>query len=205
MKIENLFQKLSTALILAIPALVIFLFTGCGHQTPTAPDVSTPNSQKALAFIDSVIAEAQPPSGPANGPAPILYENLPFFECASEKSVVVESDVSTNLNIALGDKTVEFNIPRGAVDDGTEIEITGYKFDTPYGEVWLYECGPSGLVFKEPLQVVQPINKPDGESVSMIFIDECPDGYTFKLEQVTTVESGRAVFFITHFSKYAIS
>lgn len=107
------------------------------------------------------------------------------------------------LTIRLDKEDITFVIPPGAVPLPTEIELTGYKMATPYGDLYLYECEPAGTVFRKPLWVDHPVSRREGDGSGLFYLGD--DAVQWEVQQVTEVEDGSARFEIYHFSKYGIS
>jgi hypothetical protein len=187
---------ISGALALLTFAVILTLNTGCS-QNPT--ESTADHADATLQWLNSRFGGDGPE---LSGTYDSIEEDPSFVADAAAKE---EFDRSGGfLKIQLDNEEIYFVIPANAVDREVEIEIRGWKLDGPNGEVFLYECFPSGLQFNVPLRVNHPIDKAD-DSWGVLFYQPDGDGAVWHIEQVTPIRGGRATFEIHHFSKYGIS
>jgi hypothetical protein len=191
--------------VLGCASFMVFA-VGCSTDAPVAPGTmsnSTENAFKAAAFADSIMRAAGP-SGLAAGSDLDYLKDSEYYLCDAATKTKIDA-AGGELKIQLDNDEIFFVVPAGALNTEVEIEIVGFKFRTPYGDVWIYGCGPDGLEFSVPMWVDHPIDKQDGEAAALIYIDEEHQNIQLELEQVAPAQDGKVLFNIHHFSKYAIS
>ncbi len=193
-----------TALVVVF-VVVAILFSGCSGDSPLGTDDAKPQQDllKAAAFADSVL-QSYAADGLAADVDLDYLRNDPYYLC----DVEVTQEVNENggvISLELDNEEIYFWVPAGALKKQVEIELWGFKFRTPFGDVWIYDCGPDGLKFNVPMWVNHPIDRQDGQAAALIYIDESKRGNTLELEAVSPVQDGHVKFRIYHFSKYAIT
>ncbi|MEW5995588.1 MAG: hypothetical protein AB1744_14490 [Candidatus Zixiibacteriota bacterium] len=190
-------------LIASLVGLPLALFLGCSNNplNPTTPEYDIDHGLAAVEFADSLLSAAS--SGPQLSSSLDYLKDDPYFCCDAAVSEEVD-DGGGSLKIQLDNEEIFFIVPEGALDQNVEISIHGYKFSTPDGNVFLYECLPSGLVFQEPMWIEHPVsNLADGEYAGLFYSGD--DGTLWSFEQVSPATNGWALFEIHHFSMYGIS
>jgi hypothetical protein len=142
------------------------------------------------------------------GENPGLASATPTYLVAKTEYGFEISGTALTTSFVLDNETITIQVPNNAFNkskwgDRLYIYIRAEKWSTPNGNVFYYDCTPSGVVFNSPLKLNQPYqNKVSGKQ-SLYFYDP-------KLNQWVTADAeslinGKAKFEIGHFSKYAIS
>lgn len=186
-------QGLAAIIILGLCCLAIIVF-GCSGNVP-AP--TSPNDNSVINAGDGALRDRS-------------------FDPDRPETVFVAADtVSANLGanggkfcLHIQGKKVEFNVPSGALQESVTITIIGALYKVGASELYVYDCGPSGLQFAVPLELTQLINKSDGAQAILWFFDESTtdgDGTGWESIGVSEVMGGKGVFLLHHFSKYGIS
>lgn len=148
---------------------------------------------QALSFIDTLQESSVGSSAAKIGDDWVLID----YAC-DEENIDEEGE---ELTIELDGQDVHFIIPEDAVTDDVDISICGWKYSTPFGYAFIYECGPSGQQFNIPIQVIQYAEDDDGDCAGMFYQGDDD----WELEQISVIENGNVEFEIHHFSKYGIS
>ncbi|MFH1687778.1 MAG: hypothetical protein ABIE70_09690 [bacterium] len=202
------------ALIATVAVFLIMLLVSCSGNSPTQPNTVTTPDINDRAEIFRLL---DPDKGGADEEAMMSSSkndkgdrtdeksnngNDSWAVSSDEQSVEVGSGVST-LRLTLDGQDVSVLIPRGAAPIGTVITISGTKYVTPQGECYIYDCAPEGIVFSTPLQITQPINRPEGCLSGLFWWD--PARRVWILQEVSRINSRMVTFEIYHFSKYGIS
>jgi len=108
-----------------------------------------------------------------------------------------------SLTLTVGTDTITFNVPPNALDSDVVITICGWTDVQPEGEVFVYDCQPSGLQFKIPMWVRHPVSVDGVENSALFYKGDASVSWSF--ETVEGVTSNTAVFEIHHFSGYGVS
>lgn len=190
------------ATFLAAFALSVLMLSGCGDIGPTRPadEQGTGNSLKALGVVDSLLNQGA--SGLAAGSGLDYLKESSYFVADAAASLVVGEQGGT-LKLQLENEEVYFEVPAGALSQTVEITIWGFKFRTPFGDAFLYDCSPDGLQFALPIQVTHEFGLNQGVWSVLAYFDDVTG--EMSIEQVSRVINGKAKFQINHFSKYGIS
>lgn len=182
---------LALAIISAASSIAL---TGCG-QSPT-------NQQEfdysgALDLLHNAEAAHQASTG-ATGASLAPFAGV-YDTCVSQEI----GPSGGELRMWLGGHEISFNVPANALDSIVTITICGWTETQPRGEVFVYDCEPSGLQFDKPMLVRHPVSVA-GVKNSVLFYN---DGSTvnWRFEDVQGVQSSAAIFDIHHFSGYGIS
>ncbi len=205
MSVAKGFSPLRFTALVGVFAVVAILFVACSGDTPLGIDDSAiqHDPMKAAAFADSVM-RSYARSGLATDSDLDYLKDDPYYLCDAEVEKVVD-ETGGVIKVQLDNEEISFYVPEGALNDEVEIRLWGFKFRTPYGDVWIYDCSPDGLQFNKPMWVEHPVDRQDGDAAALIFIDESKAGSTLEMEAVSPVVDGHVTFLIYHFSKYAIT
>lgn len=180
--------------------LSTFIILGGCSQNPIeskTDNYDVTSGFQALSFIDSLGA-----SNAGSSAAAKVGDDWVFVDSAFDIDDVDEE--GSELTIQLDGQDVHFIIPEGAVTEEIDISICGWKYSTPFGYAFIYECGPSGQQFNVPIQVIQYAEDDDGDCAGMFYQGDEEDDQ-WELEQISVIENGNVEFEIHHFSKYGIS
>ncbi len=187
-------QGLAALIILLLCSIAIMLF-GCA-ENPAAP--TTNSIEKLVAASDTAVVDEQ---GPTSSDTVLI--------ATGSVSGLITPEGNDTLLLHIQGKLVKFVALPGAVNDTVTISVTGSRYDIGVNkEFYTYQCGPSGLSFAVPLQLIQIINKSDGASAQLFYYDESVtdgDGIGWEYMSSTSVQGKRATFSLHHFSKYGIS
>ncbi len=111
---------------------------------------------------------------------------------------------SGSLNLTLDGEENELNIPRNATDGNVCITAEATTLTVNGQHVRFYDFGPDGTVFKRPVTLKLHTNLSRGEKLELWYWN--PDKQKWEIQQSAKVKwNGVAVFYLFHFSKYAIS
>lgn len=171
--------------------VALAVVTGCSPSS-LAP-VSMSNSEK-LNWLDMNFGEdqAQRGSGVDINSCPVLFDTT--------LSQVV-SPYGSQIDMVHGREKIGFSLPYMAVKTSMTLTIRVTKYQAPFGEFWLLDCGPEGTVFDQPLYV-QPNSAVTSSSSSVLFYY---NPTTAKWEVEETAHQPSPQMPIHHFSKYGIS
>jgi hypothetical protein len=190
--------------LLAMAACVLIL--GCSSD-PLSTATSTPNVDQQVAavrYADSVL-QAQSLSLPLRSAGFDSLKANPNFAAGA----CVEGEIGPDggqLTLVLDGQDILFSVPAAALTETVNLSICGVKLTTPFGDVFIYECGPSGTTFLKPIVVSQPSNRADGDLSALIYLNLVSGESTvLELQEVVEVKDGTAVLHINHFSMYGIS
>jgi hypothetical protein len=100
-----------------------------------------------------------------------------------------------------GVEKIGFSLPYMAVKNQVTLKIRVTKYQAPFGEFWLLDCGPNGQTFNFPLYV-QPNQHIINSSTAALFYY---NPSTLLWEVQATSRSSNPQLPIYHFSKYGIS
>lgn len=182
---------LTIAFITAAPILVL---TGCGQN---------PTNQQAYDFSDAldllVNAEAARQGTGATGPSLAAGSGSGYDTCVSQNI----GPSGGSLTMWVGGHEIVFNVPDKALDSNVVITICGWMDSQADGEVFVYDCEPSGLQFKRAMWVVHPVSVAGVDNSALFYKGGGEINWSF--EDVKGVEGNAAVFEINHFSGYGVS
>lgn len=186
---------LFAALLIAMMGLLAF--NGCSNNSPLSSD----DENSDLAAINAV--DAVKNLNPLDRRLLAKGDPTTYLIDSVTVSHEIEKDDFT-IELELDKIEIEFNVPEDAIDDDEvdEIIIFGEKWQTPDGIVYYYTCSPSGLVFKEPITLDQPLENSSYKE-DMYWYN--PALLRWQLEDTAKVINRIATFDIEHFSRYAIS
>ncbi len=189
-EVDNQRGLVAAAIILACCA-ILALF-GCS-QLPVAPNTDS-----------SVNKFADDPFGD-----PAESDTVLVATASTSLFVSPDCDSLQVLLLKLQNKQIRLRIPVGALADTATISVIGTKYEIGKTELFIYECGPSGLQFQIPIDIQQPIPlELNGTEVTFLYYDETyNDGDGLGWEEIARSTATGAVvrFDIHHFSKYGIS
>lgn len=184
-------------------ALSLVGIWGCSSQ-PTGPDPSLPDMASAIAAVQSLDSTVAANANVAAAPGQSVL-NLNLVTTAYDIEPI--SDKGCTLKLNFDGDTAIFIVPAGAVDrkkfpNARNIEIRGYRTRTILGDIYLYDCGPSGLKFSRPIELRQPMRS-RLPVARLLYFNELLD--IWQLIDVSDILKGRTTFQIDHFSKYGVS
>ncbi len=196
---KQIFKQLTfwSMTLLSSLGLVALLLTGCADNgTAPQPD----RLDAALEWLQGNVAG--PGATAISGAEADALLNDPDYVDDDKGSVVADEEGGV-LTLEIDDQEIIFTIPAGAVPVGTKIEIWGFKFKSGFGEVFVYDCQPTGIHFERPLEVYHPLSRPGGDMSGLFYLGDY--SYFWQLEDTERNDDGYVTFKIHHFSKYGIS
>jgi hypothetical protein len=181
------------AVMLTLVAIVAVLAVVTGCSPSTLAPLTFSNSEK-LNWLDMNFGDelAQRGSGIDINKCPILYDTT-----LSE----VVSPYGSQIDMVHGMEKIGFSLPYMAVKTSITLTIRVTKYQAPFGEFWLLDCGPDGTVFDQPLYV-QPNSAVTSNSSSVLFYYN-PTNKKWEVEETASQPSPQMPIY--HFSKYGIS
>lgn len=115
--------------------------------------------------------------------------------------VCVVSPYGTQIDMVHGVEKIGFSLPYMAVSRSMTLTIRVTKYQAPFGEFWMLDCGPEGTKFRYPLYV-QPNTHVTSRSSSVLFYFN-PSTGLWEVQQTAAQPSPQLPIY--HFSKYGIS
>jgi hypothetical protein len=106
------------------------------------------------------------------------------------------------MDVINGKERIGISAPYQAVTVPTRLTIHVTKYSAPFGNYWVFDCGPEGQVFGNPLYL-QPNQAALSNSTVVLFFYN-PVTRQWEVQQ-TMSRSANTQIPIYHFSKYAIS
>jgi hypothetical protein len=186
---------LGVVLVLALGTIMLFP-TGCSRMLPTAPEDA----------VQGYSAEDLWPGPPAN--------LVPWPRtCSGEASGLCRPDKEVKLKVKNDCFEVSFDVASGGVQEEVLIsmEVMQFNYMSDEGELekgLFFNFGPDGLVFSKDARVefrAEVIGAEDGEVVRLFWLN--PKTGLWEVEQEVMVENEMVEleFYVSHFSRYAIS
>jgi len=180
-------------------------FMGCSSDNPvTATQQTDQDNEWTLDDRREAFIQADSALGMASKLAirgrDAIEETPLVLEDADSVGVCASSEGEMELVLA-GD-TATLTVPEGAVENCIMITVDGSKVWTTFGWTYVYDCGPDGTSFDQPIRLVQEMDKPDGYLAAMYY-DHPTKGWV--RVETCAVTDGKAYFEIDHFSKYGIN
>jgi len=121
-----------------------------------------------------------------------------------EEGVVIVGRAGGVIDLSFGTERSRLVIPPRALRGPVRIEAEAYVVEARGRKVWLFDFSPDGLRFLRPARLYLDTEMPRGEPLKLYWFN--PQTGRWQLEQVSSTDnSGKVVFLIHHFSKYAIS
>lgn len=197
---------------------LFFLVFSCSQKLPTAPQgqpsilpsVSTEDSTTAGGFEKrrpgkylEAPDEFTEPSEPGTA---IRFEPDSLDYATADAGETVEKSVGPSgytIKFPIGTKDTALLIcPEGALDQSWNLSLRANLVATRDEKmsVALYEFFPEGLVYLKDCYLVQPTRFPDGTLLTLSWFN--PVSGKWEEESVASVQNGKAVFVIRHFSTY---
>jgi hypothetical protein len=105
------------------------------------------------------------------------------------------------IDMVHGVEKIGFSLPYMAVKNQVTLKIRVTKYQAPFGEFWLLDCGPNGQTFNYPLYV-QPNQHIINSTTAVLFYY---NPATQLWEVQSTARGSNPQLPIYHFSKYGIS
>lgn len=199
MRVARVFSWKSALVVLSLGVFGLAL-GGCSIDAPYAP------SEKAsvLNKIEAVELELGPdPFSAAQNNGSLARRGLVALTVYDEGMGDVDGRGAVIVIDQL-DESSKLVVPPRALKEPVTIEAKTAQFATPWGPVWFYDFSPDGLQFLRPARLYLNTEMPRGEPLKLFWFN--PETGKWQLEQVATTDnSGKVVFLINHFSKYAIS
>jgi hypothetical protein len=185
-------RYLLTLLGLLFVSLSLVIISGCS-ESPVAPDNT--NTQSRLDWVNEIFGES--------GPSPAVSVNLNKCPVLYDTTIVqVVSPYGCQMNVITGKEQIGISVPYLAVKVPTTLTFHVTKYEAPFGNFWVFDCGPDGQVFGAPLYL-QPNQAALSNSVVVLMY------YNPLIKQwvvmQTAPRSSNPQLPISHFSKYAIS
>ncbi len=171
----------------------------------------------ACCAILALFGCSQQPLAPTTDQGVNKFADDPFGDPVESDTVLVATASTSQLvgpscdtiQLKLQNKKIKLWIPDGALSDTVTVTVTGSKYEIGRTELFIYECGPSGLQFQIPIEIQQPVPVEFNDTeISFLYYDETyNDGDGLGWEEVDRATATGAVvrFDIHHFSKYGIS
>lgn len=173
-------------LMLAV-SLALFMFSGCSSK-------AIENEQNPIDPKVNYLYET--------GEADQNYAGPALFDVTEMQVSKVIGILGGTINVPIRGADATFTIPAGAVLLPIEISLKVTRYGTPFGPLFIYDCGPDGTKFKVSAELSQPL--PEGQNYAFIYyFNEATRNWEF--QEVVKVKDGVATFKIKHFSKYGIS
>jgi len=204
-KRKELFRYGLMALVASAVSVVLL---GCSTNAPVAPALNEPDGLKAIAFVEDQLG--QDPFAAVEGEHGGLAK--PVWWITSDASYADVGVDGATIYLNLGNGVSSFDIPNGAVcnnydgDGQCVVRITAKAawFQTPYGNLALYDFGPDGLQFAKDCKLRVPTGFGFGKLISLYWFN--PSTGQWEVQQSNkTDKQGFVQFNISHFSKYAIT
>lgn len=195
--VKNFMNKwaLTGATIFLSICLVILLLNGC--STNTTEPITENTSQLSIDWLHNNTGPDLVPAYIDTGVDVAILDQATGY-------IDISNTQGGNFILDLDGVEVKFLCTGSALDSDTLVRITviGEVVETPYGKIYLYECGPEGLVFDKPIQIHQEVITTKGEA-SLFYFNEITGQW--ELQGTEPISLGRVQFYISHFSKYGIS
>jgi len=182
---------LTIAMMFAVPMLV---FTGCSQNPINQQEYDYSGALDLLQNAEAAHYGTTGATGPSLAVAAGVYDT-----CVSQSI----GPAGGALTMWLGGQEISFNVPANALDSSVTITICGWTETQLDGEVFVYNCQPSGLQFESPMWVRHPVGVAGVENSVLFFNEDVTANWRF--EDVEDVQSNTAVFDIHHFSGYGVS
>lgn len=172
-------------------AVALVFIMGCSPSA-LAP-MSSSNSEK-LNWLDMNFGDeqAQRGSGLDINKCTILFDTT---------LTEVVSPYGAQIDMVHGSEKIGFSLPYMAVRTSLTLSIRVTKYEAPFGNFWMLDCGPDGTVFDNPLYV-QPNAAVTSSSSSVLFYYN-PQNKKWEVEETASQPSPQMPIY--HFSKYGIS
>ncbi|MCC6961840.1 MAG: hypothetical protein IT585_01170 [candidate division Zixibacteria bacterium] len=190
-EVENQRGLIAAGLILVCCAVLALV--GCSQQ-PLSPASYSNDPLDALSN-----------TGGDNDGGPASVETTLVATASLSEAVGANGKV---LRLTLDKRVIVFNVPKNALTETVTITITGSKYEIGEEEFYVYDCGPDGQQFLEPILLTQPVALTNGQPLVLLYFDdtlEDGDGIGWQVEDAGVSANGRGIFEIHHFSKYGIS
>ncbi len=184
-------RYVSTMGLLLAVSLALFMFVGCSSNSVNN-DEQNPIDPKINFLYETVDAGQN-------------YAAPPVFEVVEVAASEVIGLAGGTIVVALDNgkaNQAKFAVPPGALIRPVEISLNVTEYSTPFGSIFIYDCGPDGTQFRVPAKLSQPM--PAGQQDAFIYYFNEATG-VWELQEVVKVKKGFATFSIKHFSKYGIS
>jgi hypothetical protein len=181
----------TTLSVLLAIGLTLAVVGGCTSNA-VAPGNST--NQDKLDWLNQTFAD-----GGASRGSGLDINSLPVLFDTTLTNVV--SPYGTQIDMVHGKEKIGFSLPYMAVKSSMTLTIRVKKYQAPFGEFWMLECGPEGTVFDYPLYV-QPNSEVTSRSSSVLFYFN-PTTQLWEVQQ--SARQANPQMPIYHFSKYGIS
>lgn len=188
-----LILSLSSLMLVGAPLLTL---TGCSHN----PTQQVNDYSQEIADITNADAAVNDGYNPDDPQMLSLFGGL--LELNSGHDEVLIGSNGGQLNVSLGGEDIVFNVPAGALESPVEISISGVRTAILNGEIYIYNCQPSGIHFKKPITVSHPVGR---GLLKSLFFYKADDSRVWELLQVLDVRNGSVDVEIHHFSGYGIS
>jgi hypothetical protein len=180
-------QKLKIFTKIAALSLVfsLVLFTGCSDNNPYYPESNQVTTLNASALSAVPLQTAEP----------VISDNSGMISAEEGGTIVIDRDKYEH----------EFVVEPKALDEDAEIRIVSYKDKIRDKMAIVFECSPSGLVFKLPAKLEFDMSEIDSKAgtAHLLYFDSRREEWV--LQSTKEVVKKSVVFEIDHFSKYAIS
>lgn len=111
--------------------------------------------------------------------------------------------VGDTVAFPVGSDSAYFIIPPGALDSSVALDFLAQISRTTDGliSISMYDFGPSGTQFKNSCRLVHPVKYADGTLVPFYWRN--PSTGLWELKETATVQGGKVVFNVDHFSDYS--
>ncbi len=195
MKDKRLLKALLGAVFVLALGTMTFFPLGCNRMLPTAPEDS----------VNEYSAEELWPSPPANlAPWPRT--------CSGETSGLCTPSGGAEFEVNTECFSLVFDVPSNAVLGSVLISVKviqfNYMSDGEFEKGLFFNFGPDGLVFSEDARVefeAEVVGAEDGDLVRLFWLN--PETGLWAVEQEVMVEDEMVEleFYVSHFSRYAIS
>jgi hypothetical protein len=182
----------TTLLGLLVVSLSLAIIAGCSKSPVEPIDTST---QARLDWANEYFGDAGPSAASSVNlnKCPVLYDTT---------IVQLVSPYGCQMNVVNGNEVIGISAPSEAVKVPTTLTIHVTKYQALFGNFWVFDCGPNGQVFGNPLYI-QPNQAAVSNSVVVLMYLNPATGQWIVLQ--TASRSANTQFPVYHFSKYAIS
>ncbi len=174
--------------LLLIISLSLLFMSGCSKNT-----VSNKTDDVVQEKVDWLTTEYNDPDNIKSSPIFPLTDTVLSFEVTAQGG---QGD------LVIGENKLSFVVPAGALSASESITIDAKLIQTPFGAMWMLDCGPDGTVFAKALQV--KVTWKSFKLVTALFYFNERRG-RWEVQQVAPVVGGSANLNIYHFSRYGIS
>jgi hypothetical protein len=177
---------------LLIISVSLTFIAGCSSNAVSSTGDNS--NQNKLDWLNQFFTD-----GGANKGSGVDIKNCPvLFDTTLQQQV---NQWGYQIDMVHGKEKIGFSLPYMAVRNTVTLRIRVTKYQAPFGEFWMLDCGPEGQVFNYPLYV-QPNQEVLNSSTAVLYYYNP----TTKLWEIqSTSRSSNPQMPIYHFSKYGIS